>query len=256
MTLSPRSLFRPPQGIDPGDPAIASADLLLVDTAALEQFQEKCGAVSRPELRKNKERERFRDSGKNGNAPGASRPTGLAYLTLSARSDGDDEILLRKAVLIGAAGIALKDVRNGAEVQRLDVLLSVAEAEEGVEHGRTKILALTDGMLPPAGSSAGFSEKSRRLIGLAFDPAALAATLGATRERSPDGQWAPAFAQARTATLFSSKAAGLAAFDAPSPLAGEPLLMDCHISRADGFDGRLTADPQQVEIINAAYERS
>ena len=34
----------------------------------LEQFQQKCGAVLRPELRKNKEIEHFRDSEKNGNA--------------------------------------------------------------------------------------------------------------------------------------------------------------------------------------------
>lgn len=34
----------------------------------LEQFQEKCGTVFRPELRKNKEIERFRDSEKNGTA--------------------------------------------------------------------------------------------------------------------------------------------------------------------------------------------
>jgi hypothetical protein len=32
------------------------------------QFQQKCDAVLRPELRKNKEMEHFRDSGKNGNA--------------------------------------------------------------------------------------------------------------------------------------------------------------------------------------------
>ena len=39
-------------------------------TVFLEQFQEKCEAVFRPELRKNKEIEHFRDSGKSGNALG------------------------------------------------------------------------------------------------------------------------------------------------------------------------------------------
>ncbi len=34
----------------------------------LEQFQQKCEAVLRPELRKNKEIEHFRDSEKSGNA--------------------------------------------------------------------------------------------------------------------------------------------------------------------------------------------
>ncbi|MGO4836640.1 hypothetical protein AB4144_30780, partial [Rhizobiaceae sp. 2RAB30] len=39
---------------------------------ALEQFQQKCAAVLRPELRENKELERFRDSEKSGNALGTS----------------------------------------------------------------------------------------------------------------------------------------------------------------------------------------
>ncbi|NKK54617.1 hypothetical protein GFM44_01360 [Rhizobium leguminosarum bv. viciae] len=38
----------------------------------LEQFQQKCVAVLRPEFRENKEIEHFRDSEKNGNAPARS----------------------------------------------------------------------------------------------------------------------------------------------------------------------------------------
>ncbi|PZM16961.1 hypothetical protein CPY51_01565 [Rhizobium tubonense] len=50
------------------------ADLLAADPGralgekGLEQFQQKCTAVLRPELRKDKELERFRDSKKSGNA--------------------------------------------------------------------------------------------------------------------------------------------------------------------------------------------
>ncbi|MGO4841754.1 hypothetical protein AB4144_56780, partial [Rhizobiaceae sp. 2RAB30] len=36
---------------------------------SLEQFQQKCAAVLRPELRQNKELKRFRDPEKCGNAP-------------------------------------------------------------------------------------------------------------------------------------------------------------------------------------------
>jgi hypothetical protein len=36
----------------------------------LEQFREKCAALFRPKLRKNKELERFHVSASNGNAPG------------------------------------------------------------------------------------------------------------------------------------------------------------------------------------------
>jgi hypothetical protein len=46
----------------------------MVQSRRLEQFQQKCMAVLRPGLRKNKQIEHFRDSGKNGKAP-ASPPS-------------------------------------------------------------------------------------------------------------------------------------------------------------------------------------
>ncbi|RUP07612.1 MAG: hypothetical protein EKK38_18720 [Hyphomicrobium sp.] len=41
----------------------------------LEQFQQKCATVLRPELRQTKRLERFRDSRKSGNALGRGPPT-------------------------------------------------------------------------------------------------------------------------------------------------------------------------------------
>ncbi|QAZ42734.1 hypothetical protein C1M53_06930 [Mesorhizobium sp. Pch-S] len=48
-----------------------------------EQFQEKCSAVFRPELRESKESERFRVSVKNGNALGSGprRSSSKSYFT-------------------------------------------------------------------------------------------------------------------------------------------------------------------------------
>ncbi|QRM55421.1 hypothetical protein [Sinorhizobium sp. BG8] len=164
-----------------------------------------------------------------------------------------DEAALRKIVAQSIEGVVLPSCRHGSDVQHLDVLLSVAEAEEGREDGTTRILGLTHGVLPPPMSSDGFIGKSRRLIGLTFDPDALQSFIGASRQRDEAGQWTPAFVNARLAVLLAAKAAGIPAYDAPATLSGEPLRIDCRLSRADGFEGRLTNDPDQIDTINAAY---
>ncbi|NKK04670.1 hypothetical protein E0H35_31080 [Rhizobium leguminosarum bv. viciae] len=50
------------------DGSLAARDRHRSGRCLLEQFQQKCVAVLRPELRENKEIEHFRDSEKSGNA--------------------------------------------------------------------------------------------------------------------------------------------------------------------------------------------
>lgn len=166
----------------------------------------------------------------------------------------EDERTLRSLVRLGPTGVVLTNCHAGADVQRLDVLLCVAEAEEGVTQGTTRILAFTDGLLPPPLSEAGFSRKSPRLHGLVWDWRALAQTLGAARHQQADGRWTDAFARARAATLIAAKAAGVCAYDVtPNPV-GWDFLSQCQAARADGFDGRATVEHGQIAAINAAFK--
>ena len=66
----------------------------------------------------------------------------------------ESEEALRTVVRLRPTAVALLDCRSGADVQRLDVLLSVAEAEEGLDPGITPILAWTDGLLPARAAAA------------------------------------------------------------------------------------------------------
>ncbi|HVK93044.1 MAG TPA: hypothetical protein VM468_16850 [Mycoplana sp.] len=168
------------------------------------------------------------------------------------RLPDEGEAVLRSLVRHGPAGVVLANCRTGADIQRLDVLLSVAEVEEGMPLGKTRILATTDGLLPLPFSEAAFGRKSRRLAGLVWDWRLLATTLGATRHRA-DGRWTDAFALARATTLLTAKASGIAAYDVALPLPEADFAADCIGARADGFDGRLTDSPDQVAAINAAF---
>lgn len=184
-------------------------------------------------------------------SPGLRPGTGI-YLT----TPDDSEETLRSIVKRRPTGVALTNCHAGADVQRLDVLLSVAEADAGVEPGTTSILAITDGLLPPPLSPAGFVRKSRRLVGLVWDWQTLAQALGAARCQQADGRWTEAFAQARVATLVAAKAAGIAAYEVVPPRAGMDFEVECLAACADGFDGRATADAGQIATINAAFKAS
>ncbi len=75
---------------------------MLGGRALLEQFQEKCAAVFRPELRKNKKLERFRVSVKNGNAlvvPAAF--VGVMLLGFVAGLYGMPLLILASVVVLG-----------------------------------------------------------------------------------------------------------------------------------------------------------
>lgn len=164
---------------------------------------------------------------------------------------GEEDVRkLRQALSDGAAGIALSGCRTAAEVQRLAVLLSVAEAEMDRPDGSTLILALTDGVLAAPQAMAGASP---RLLGLAWDARLLADALDAFRQKNVQGEWTGAFAAARAAVLLAATAAGLPAYDSPCPLRGEALLADCRHSRDDGFYGRLSDEPGQIEAIESLY---
>ncbi|MBB3974951.1 citrate lyase beta subunit [Rhizobium azooxidifex] len=163
----------------------------------------------------------------------------------------ESEATLRAAVRLKPFALALMGCRSGADVQRLDVLLSVAEAIEGVAPGTTRILAWTDGILPAPFDDAGFDGKSARLSGLVWDWRALARLLGASRCRNDDGAWTHAFASARTATLMSAKVAGVPVYEVAE--GGSDFAADCRRARADGFDGRVAVAAGQLAIINQAF---
>lgn len=166
------------------------------------------------------------------------------------KSDSDIATL-QKALSAGAALIAITGCRTGAALQRLATLLSVAEAEVGRPESSTPILAFTDGILPAPAARESLAGKSQRLAGLVWDQRALAATLGATRARSDAGDWTPAFAAARAATLLTAAAAGVSAYDSAIDLEENALDRTLKRSLAEGFFGHVAVARPQTETIEA-----
>ncbi|PJI42696.1 MAG: hypothetical protein CTR54_09380 [Rhizobium sp.] len=150
-------------------------------------------------------------------------------------------------------GLIVTGVRNGVDLQRIDVMLSVAEAIAGREHGATALLAIIgDNPAGPldAGSLAG---KMPRLGAIGRNATALAAALGIERH-SPAPSASSAVSLSRGLTVLAAAKAGVAALDWIDPaLEGEALIEACGRARADGFGILATEEPEQLTAIAAAY---
>lgn len=150
-------------------------------------------------------------------------------------------------------GLIVTGVRNGADLQRMDVMLSVAEAVAGLEHGATALLAIIGdnpaGLLD-AGSLAG---KTPRLRAIGRNATALAAALE-IEELLPAPGVCSAVSLSGGLTVLAAAKAGVAALDWIDPdLEGEALIEACARARADGFGILVTENPEQLSTMAAAY---
>ncbi|WP_172723841.1 aldolase/citrate lyase family protein [Neorhizobium sp. T25_27] len=162
---------------------------------------------------------------------------GLSFL-LPAFSSARTEAAIDLAIQYGAASVVLSGVRNGAEVQRLDMALRVAEIRAGLAPGKTRIVALANASGILAASS--FERCSNRLAALGWE-----------------GGYGPSSDTARVAAgtiALTAAATGITAIDAVSP-AGDAatFLSDCERARANGFSGKLCRSSDQIPIVNRIF---
>ncbi len=157
------------------------------------------------------------------------------------------EIAADLAALLPAApaGIFLERAESRASVQHLSAKLAVAEAEAGLADGQTKIVGLA--AQTPAGvfKLETFAGCSPRLAGLAFEPGPLAAALGV-------GADAPPIALARSLLVLAARAAGVPAIEG-AEADRAALAAACARARAEGFSGKLAANPAEIGVIAATF---
>lgn len=147
------------------------------------------------------------------------------------------EIAAEYAIRAGAVTVFLGGARNGAELQRLAVVLRVEELRRGRPLGSTAIIASVDAAGILAASS--FERCSTRLSGLAweldFDPLSEACRL------------------ARATIGLAASAIGVMAIDAVSPTGDAAFQSECRFARENGFTGKLTRRPDQIPTINHIF---
>jgi citrate lyase subunit beta/citryl-CoA lyase len=152
----------------------------------------------------------------------------------SARTEAAVEL----AVRAGADSVLLEGARGGIDVQRLDVLLRVAESKAGRPAYDTSIVALADaaGIL----AAASFQRCSRRLTGLGWhiQGAAVSDTVRL----------------ARGTIALAAAAAGVMAMDAVSDTTDEAGFRSaCIAARNGGFHAKLSRLTVQIPTINQVF---
>ena len=150
-------------------------------------------------------------------------------------------------------GIILAGTEDGADIQKLDALLSVQEASHGLEPERTSIVGHCDtanGVL----SAGSFRNRSKRLVALGWSATALAKHLGATRVVDESRRLTDPLRHARASVRLGAAAAGVAAIDCGDAVPDENFVRQaCSESQADGFTGMMTGDPLRIALINDAF---
>lgn len=182
-------------------------------------------------------------------------PPGVPVLVTVDSGLDADQLDARLSIIVPARpdGLILSGVKNGADLQRIDVMLSVVEASAGCEPGETAVLAIIGDN--PAGllDTASLAGRTPRLQAIGRNPAALAAALGIA-EPSPARSVDGAIALSRGLTALAAANAGVAALDWLDPaLNGKALSEACRRARADGFGVLIAENPAQLTAIADAY---
>jgi citrate lyase subunit beta / citryl-CoA lyase len=152
----------------------------------------------------------------------------------------------------------LPKARSGADVEQLSQHLAALEEKFGIAQGATRILPIATEVPISVLQMPSYVGSSTRLAALTWGAEDLAAEIGASANRHPDGRFTSPFQLARDLTLFTACAANVAALDTVFVNFRDPagLKREAEAAACDGFTGKLAIHPDQVAVINAAFTPS
>jgi citrate lyase subunit beta / citryl-CoA lyase len=155
-------------------------------------------------------------------------------------------------------GIVLPKARSGADLQRLDHWLEALEAEHRLGAGSIKVIALVTETAQAVLNAATFAAPPSRVVGYTWGAEDLAADVGASGNRTHDGDYEYTFSLGRASCLLMAAAAGVAAIDTTDIefRDGAAVERRARVSRRDGFVGKLAIHPAQLAPIHAAFSPS
>lgn len=151
-------------------------------------------------------------------------------------------------------GIVLPKCNGGGDVSQLALYLDAFEAASGDEQSGTAILAIVTETAEALFGLGSYRNASPRLCAMMWGGEDLAASLGASENRS-NGQWRSPYVMARNLCLAGAAAAGVAAIDTVSTEIGnvDRIGEEAREARRDGFAGKAVIHPNHVDAVNAAF---
>jgi citrate lyase subunit beta/citryl-CoA lyase len=158
----------------------------------------------------------------------------------------------------GLAALLIPKAEGGDDMARIGHYLDALEVKAGLAPGSVKLAVVATETAKAMFSLGSYAPAHPRLVALTWGAEDLAAALGATDNKEPDGSWSFPYKVARVHCLFAARAADVAPIDTLHSNFKdlEGLERDCRASRRDGFVGRLAIHPDQVATINRCYAPS
>src|SRR3954465_2954409 len=151
-------------------------------------------------------------------------------------------------------GVVLPKCAGATDVNRLSLYLDAFEAAAGIENGTTRIVTVATETARAVLKLMDFENMSPRLWGMMWGAEDLAASLGASRNRT-DGRFHSPFVLARDLCLIAAAAAGVVAIDTIATDINdlEALKAESIAARQDGFMSKAVIHPRHVDVVNAAF---
>jgi citrate lyase subunit beta/citryl-CoA lyase len=167
--------------------------------------------------------------------------------------------LLDLAVAAGAPdGIVLPKVRGAQDVVKLSNYLDALEVREVVARGSIRIMPVATETPQALFTLGSYEGCSARLAAITWGAEDIAAALGASTNRRPDGEYDQVYQLACALCLTGAHAAGVQPIDTiwPDFKDDAGLARDAQQARRRGFTGKIAIHPAQVATINAAFTPS
>lgn len=151
-------------------------------------------------------------------------------------------------------GIVLPKCAGAGDVNKLSLYLDAFEAAFGIAQGTTRIVTVATESARAVIKLMDFENMSPRLWGMMWGAEDLAASLGASGNRS-DNRFHSPFVLARDLCLIAAAAAGVVAIDTIATDIDdlEALEVESIAARRDGFLAKAVIHPRHVDIVNVAF---
>jgi citrate lyase subunit beta / citryl-CoA lyase len=177
------------------------------------------------------------------------------WVRINAIDTNDATLDLDAIGLARPDGVILPKARSGADLERLDQWLAVLETRHGYAPGSIKVIALITECAQAVLNAASFAQAPARVTGYSWGAEDLAADIGASANRTDEGEFEFTFRLARASCLLSAAAAGVAAIDTTDIEFRDVAAVErrARASRRDGFVGKLAIHPAQIPAIHAAF---
>ncbi len=157
----------------------------------------------------------------------------------------------------GVQGIFLPKPAGASDLQRADHYLTALEAAAGLAPVSVRLMTVVESARGLLGQHE-IPFASERLDAMTWGAEDLAADLGASGNRGPDGQLFTIHQLSRSFCLVLAAAGGFAAIDTPCMSYQDETLLqaECDSARVEGFVGKMAIHPDQIALINRAFSPS